>query len=175
VLVIGGGGYSLPKFLITHTKRMRVCVVEIDPEITDIARRRFFLDRAESLSGGRLELVCADGWKWLREEGRRFDVIINDAFKGSKPMGDLDTAEGARLIASRLTDRGVYLANIRCPLEGRRSRVLERTREVFDTEFKNVHVIAECNETPRSLGDNVLVATNRALGDSMGQKTAVGA
>lgn len=175
VLVIGGGGYSLPKFLITHTKRMRVCVVEIDPEITDIARRRFFLDRAESLSGGRLELVCADGWKWLREEGRRFDVIINDAFKGSKPMGDLDTAEGARLIASRLTDRGVYLANIRCPLEGRRSRVLERTREVFETEFKNVHVIAECSETPRSLGDNVLVATNRALGDDAEQKTAVGA
>ena len=31
VLVIGGGGYSLPKYLVTHTKRMRVTAVEIDP------------------------------------------------------------------------------------------------------------------------------------------------
>lgn len=165
VLVIGGGGYSLPKFLVTHTKRMRICVVEIDPEITDIARERFFLDRAESLAGERLELVCADGWKWLRKEERTFDVIINDAFKGSRPMGYLDTAEGARLVASHLTDRGVYLANIRCPLEGRRARVLEKTRAAFAAEFEDVRVIAEYGEAPRSLGNNVLVATNRALSD----------
>ena len=147
-------------------------VVEIDPEITDIARERFFLDRAESLAEGRLELVCADGWKWLREEGRAFDVIVNDAFKGSRPMGYLDTAEGARLVASHLTDRGVYLANIRCPLEGRRARVLEKTRAAFAAEFENVRVIAEYGEAPRSLGNNVLVATNRALSDGGGRITA---
>ena len=162
VLVIGGGGYSLPKFLVTHTKRMRITVVEIDPEITDIARKRFFLDRAESLADGRLELVCADGWQWLRESGRRFDVIVNDAFKGSKPLGDLGTAEGARLIASHLTDEGMYLANIRCPLKGRRSRVLGETAQAFEKEFQSVRVIAEYEEAPRSLGNNVLVATNRS-------------
>ena len=66
VLVIGGGGYSLPKHLIAHTKRMEVTVVEIDPKITQVARERFFLDRAEGLAGERLVLVNADGWEYLR-------------------------------------------------------------------------------------------------------------
>ena len=163
VLVRGGGGYSLPKYLVTHTKRMRICVVEIDPEMTEIARKHFFLDRAERLAEGRLELVCADGWQWLRESGRTFDVIVNDAFSGSKPLGNLATAEGAHLISQHLTSNGMYLANIRCPLEGRRARVLDETKEAFEAEFENVRVIAECGDTPRSLGNNVLVATNHSI------------
>ena len=163
VLVIGGGGYSLPKYLATHTKRMRICVVEIDPEMTSIARERFFLDRAERHADGRLELVCADGWQWLRESGRSFDVIVNDAFKGNRPLGELGTAEGARLIASHLNEGGMYLANVRCPLEGRRSRVLDEVQEAFGTEFENVCVIAENASEPKSLGNNVLVATNRSF------------
>ena len=118
VLVIGGGGYSLPKYLVTHTKRMQVSVIEIDPQMTELARESFFLDRAEKQAGGRLELICADGWQWLRESGRRFDVIVNDAFTGNKPLGALTTQEGAQLIAEHLNERGMYLANIRCPLEG---------------------------------------------------------
>ena len=162
VLVIGGGGYSLPKFLITHTKRMHVCVVEIDPEMTRIARERFFLSRAEQAGEGRLELVSADGWQWLRESGRSFDVIINDAFKGRHPLGELGTAEGAHLIASHLTKGGMYLANVRCPLEGRRARVLDEVRDAFAAEFESVRVIPESPDDPRSLGNNVLVATNRS-------------
>ena len=87
VLVIGGGGYSLPKYLITHTRRMRVTVVEIDPRITQVARERFFLDRVEQMAEGRIETVNGDGWKYLRECGRSFDVIVNDAFSGAKPLG----------------------------------------------------------------------------------------
>ena len=78
LLVIGGGGYSLPKYLATHTKYMRITVVEIDPAMTKIAREEFFLDRAENQAGERLEIVHADGWEWLRASGRHFDVIIND-------------------------------------------------------------------------------------------------
>ena len=61
---------------------MRVTAVEIDPRITLVARERFFLDRAEELAEGRLELVNGDGWKYLRGCGRSFDVIVNDAFSG---------------------------------------------------------------------------------------------
>lgn len=158
VLVIGGGGYSLPKYLVTHTQRMAVTAVEIDPRITQIARERFFLDRAEELSGGRLELVNADGWMYLRESDRSFDVIINDAFSGSKPLGALSNSEGAALIRAHLSDRGLYLANVRSPLTGRKAKTLGQVKEAFQREFSQVEVIPELPDEPEALANNVIVA-----------------
>ncbi len=161
VLVIGGGGYSLPKYLVTHTKRMKVCVVEIDPEMTKLARERFFLDRAEAMAGDRLELVNDDGFAWMRANDRRFDVIINDAFSAGKPLKQLATEEGAQLIANHLTEQGMYLANVRCPLEGRRAQSLELVQQAFQHEFGNLRIIPENPEEPRRLGNNVLIASEK--------------
>ena len=131
VLVIGGGGYSLPKYLVAHTKRMEVTVVEIDPKITQVARERFFL---------------------------AFDVIVNDAFSGARPLGALGNAEGAALIRTHLSKRGMYLANVRTPLEGRKAKVLADVRDAFAREFGSVEVIPERPEEPGVLANNVLVA-----------------
>ncbi len=161
VLVIGGGGFSLPKHLVTHTQRMRVTCVEIDPLMINIARERFFLDRAEKTAGERLEVVCADGWTWLRECGRQFDTIINEAFSGRRPLGPLTTEEGAQLIAEHLSPAGIYLADVRCPLEGPRSRTLTEVQEAFGAVFSRTSVIPERPETPTRPGNNVFVATNR--------------
>lgn len=158
VLVIGGGGYSLPKYLVTHTQRMTVTAVEIDPRITQIARERFFLDRAEELSDGRLELVNAGGWEYLRESGRSFDVIVNDAFSGSKPLGSLSNSEGAALIRAHLSDRGLYLANVRSPLIGRKAKALEQVKEAFQRDFSRVEVIPELPDKPEALANNVVAA-----------------
>ena len=158
VLVIGGGGYSLPKYLIAHTKRMQVTVVEIDPLITRIARERFFLDRVEEMAGERLVLVNGDGWEYLRDCGRSFDVIVNDAFSGAKPLGALGNEEGAALIAAHLTNRGMYLANVRTPLEGPKARPLADVRAAFEREFAEVEVVPEHPEEPGTLANNVLIA-----------------
>ena len=120
--IIGGGGFSLPKYLAMHTRRMQITTLEIDPQMIDIARERFFLGRAEKFAGERFEIVCGDGLAWLATCGRRFDVIINEAFTGRRPLGALETNEGARLIKEHLTPRGIYLADVRCPLEGRGAR-----------------------------------------------------
>ena len=45
-LVIGGGGYSFPKWLAANVADVSTTVVEIDPKVTKIARERFFLDEA---------------------------------------------------------------------------------------------------------------------------------
>lgn len=161
VCVIGGGGFSLPKHLVTHTRRMQVTCVEIDPQMVDIARERFFLDRAEEMAGERLEVVCADGWAWLRDCDRRFDVIVNEAFGGRRPLGPLSTDEGARMVAEHLTPRGMYLADVRCPLEGRRAAPLREVEAAFGKVFARTELIPERPETPRKPGNNVFVARLR--------------
>lgn len=94
-LVIGGGGYSFPKWLVSECPNLRTTVVEIDPKITQIARDHFFLNDLirdyKTESTGRLDLVTDDGWGYLQHSDQRFDLIVNDAFGGRKPLGPLKT------------------------------------------------------------------------------------
>ena len=74
VMVMGGGGYSLPKYLAAYVPAARVDVVEIDPAITQIAREFFFLDECLEKTGaerdGRLRLVTGDAWAHVRRAMR---------------------------------------------------------------------------------------------------------
>lgn len=166
-VVIGGGGYSFPKWLVAHGPTLRTTVVEIDPKITEIAREHFFVDDLiaayDCERTGQLELVNADGWAWLRDCGRTFDLVVNDAFSGKKPLGPLGTREGARLIHERLTPEGLYLANVIAPLEGKGSQHLHEVSEAFCSEFSHVWLIPEAEDEPRVTADNVLVASDRPL------------
>ena len=161
VLVMGGGGYSLPKYLAAHVPAARTDVVEVDPKITRIARERFFLDECLERTGaegdGRLRLVNDDAWGFLRAATEPYDVIVNDAFSGRRPLGPLATDEGARVIGEHLTAGGVYLANVRCPLEGPGARPLREVEEAFRREFASVAVVPEWPDEPRRPGNNVVV------------------
>ncbi|MDO5107516.1 MAG: hypothetical protein Q4D39_04490, partial [Coriobacteriaceae bacterium] len=55
-------------------------------------------------------------------------------------------------------ERGMYLANVRSPLEGRKAKVLEDVRDAFAREFGSVEVIPECPDEPEVLANNVLAA-----------------
>ncbi|MCI6547734.1 MAG: fused MFS/spermidine synthase [Coriobacteriaceae bacterium] len=163
-LVIGGGGYSLTKWLVAHRPRLHVDAVEIDPRVTVIARERFFLDDLiEKYGAERISLVNGDGWDYLRRAERPYDVIVNDAFSGNRPLGQLGTGEGAQLIRERLTPGGVYLANLRCPTRGRRARILEEAKRAFSAQFAHVAYVPEWPDRPEARGNNVLIATDAEL------------
>ena len=91
VVVMGGGGYSLPKYLAAHVPYVSVDVIEVDPAITRIARESFFLDEClestHAESDGRLQLVNDDAWGFLRAADEPYEVIVNDAFSGRRPLG----------------------------------------------------------------------------------------
>lgn len=162
-VVIGGGGFSFPKWLVTHMKPVHVDAVEIDPAIIEIARESFELARVEQECAERINVVCDDGWSWLKVQGEHFDLIVNDAFSGKRPLGPLATDEGAKLIHEHLAPGGTYLANVRSPLEGKNSNTLYETRDIFAAEFAHVWIIPEAPEDPKRLGNNVLVASDSDL------------
>lgn len=164
IMVMGGGGYSLPKYLATFVPAARTDVVEVDPAITQIAREFFFLDECLEKNGaeksGRLNLVSGDAWEFLRAAEQPYDVIVNDAFSGNRPLGPLTTEEGARTIREHLAADGVYLANVRCACEGRRSRVLREVEEAFGREFAHVGSVPEWPDELEKPGNNVFLATD---------------
>lgn len=175
-LVIGGGGYSFPKWLVSEAPDVTTTVVEIDPAVTKIAREHFFLDELEREfrcgETGRLRLVTDDGWAYLKTTDELFDIIVNDAFGGHKPLGPLTTDEGAATVRAHLTPRGIYLANVISPLEGKGSVVLRESIDACKGAFEHVYLIPESPEDASVTGDNVLVASNARL--AIAGKYAVG-
>lgn len=166
--VVGGGGYSFPKWLVAHCPQARVDVVEIDPRMTQLAREWFFLDRLEedfhAERDGRLDLVEGDGWEYLRAAGgRRWDLVVNDAFAGKRPLGALSTEEGARLIHDHLSEGGLYCANVISALEGPKAATLREVAEVFKRELGHVYVFPERPEAPSKRGNNAFVACSQRL------------
>jgi spermidine synthase len=81
--------------------------VERDRTVLRLARSHFGLD------GLRVEVVVDDVFRYLRREGRRFDLVVEDVFVGAlrtvhKPPGLL---EAYPLIARRLRPGGLVVSN----------------------------------------------------------------
>ncbi len=115
VLVIGGGMYTLPAYLIRFCPQLQVDVLEPDETTVSAARKHFGLQElyddipdAEK----RLNIIHAFGREYLSACTKQYDIIINDAFSGSEPAYDLMSREAAVLIHDHLKEAGIYAANV---------------------------------------------------------------
>jgi len=84
VLIVGGGDGGMAREVLKHKAVERVTMVEIDRGVVDMS-----IEHLPSLSAGafddpRLDLVIADGAKFVAETEARFDVIIVDS---TDPIG----------------------------------------------------------------------------------------
>lgn len=162
VLVMGGGGFSLPKYLAAYVPAAQVDVVEIDPAMVKIAREQFFLDECLEKTGaekdGRMSIIVGDAWGALKAAAEPYDVIVNEVFGGKRPLGPMETDEGARVVAEHLAPGGVYLADVRCAMEGRKSAPLREVQAAFGQVFSATEVVPEWPDEPQKPGNNVFVA-----------------
>ena len=67
---------------------------------------------------------------------------------------------GTQVVKEKLAADGVYLADIRCPLEGRGSALLSQVAGVFAQEFTHIAYVPEWPDTPKTPGNNLLIATD---------------
>ena len=165
LLMLGGGGYAWPKHVVAHHPESRIDVVELDPTVTAVAGRYFFLDRCreefETDANGRLGLVCADALAYLESgEGTPYDAIANDLFSGRVPAASLMTPEAAALIHRRLVPGGLYLTNVISALSGEGSGLLQELAATFGTAFAHVHVLPVGAYPEDDRDNNLLIATD---------------
>ena len=122
VLLIGGAGFSLPKFFISRYREMTIDVVENNPEMLDIARKYFFLEelyREYDLEHtGRLNIILDDGYRYLETCRKTYDIIINDAFVGRVADRDPSSDKGSRMVYACLKPGGTYFVNLTTAREG---------------------------------------------------------
>jgi spermidine synthase len=104
VLIVGLGGCSLCRHILKHYPRLQVEAVELDPVVHEFARQYFAL-------GPRVTVHIEEGRQYLERTGRRFDIIVLDAFSETYVPPQLMTREFLDLAGSRLAEGGVLIAN----------------------------------------------------------------
>jgi predicted membrane-bound spermidine synthase len=107
-LTLGAGGCVFPLYLERNYPRSENEVVEIDPEVLEVAEDFFDLSEDSSILR-----VVADARNYVAylQGKRHFDIIYLDAFNSYSIPYHLTTAEFTRQVAELLAPGGLVMAN----------------------------------------------------------------
>ncbi len=159
-LTVGGGGYTLPRYMEALYPNARVDVVEIDPEVTNIAYKQLGLSRDT-----RIHTYNADG-RWFVVNCRStYDVIFIDTFHDLSVPYHLTTEQFAQQLKRILNPGGIIMTNI---VDNFKTGLflpsyIRTLREVFGAP--NVHLLS-VNPNFRDLGIStfIVLASNGSVG-----------
>jgi spermidine synthase len=108
VLHIGGGAFTLPRYIAATRPASTNTVMEIDPAVVDIARADFGLH-----TGPKLRADVGDARVLMkRERPHSYDFVVGDAFAGRSPPWQLTTRQFLVQVRALLRPRGAYLMNL---------------------------------------------------------------
>jgi spermidine synthase len=107
-LHLGGGGFTLPRYLAATRPGTRSVVLELDGELVELDRKRLGVR-----TGPDLRVVVGDARVQLRREpDRRYDLVVGDAFGYLVVPWHLATREMAEQVRRVLRPDGVYTQNV---------------------------------------------------------------
>lgn len=153
-LMIGGAGYSFPKDYLKTYPNAEINVVEIDPQITRIAKKYFRLEE-----NPRLKITHEDGRIFLNNaESNKYDAVLMDAFGSlfSIPF-QLTTVEAAQQISRVLKDDGIIIFNAGGALEGDASRFVRAEIATYQKIFPQVFIFKVAPEKPDTETQNLII------------------
>ena len=105
---VGGGGFTLPRYLSATRPGSRSRVLEVDEPLVELVR-----DRLALRTGPALRVRPGDARVTLREEpDASADLLVGDAFGARSVPWHLATVEFAREIRRVLRPGGVYALNV---------------------------------------------------------------
>jgi spermidine synthase len=127
LLGLGGGGFV--RFARRYFPHLAIDAVEIDPVVVRLARRYFAVrtDRRRKIhvddAAGHLGAALA--------AGRRYDLVILDAYFGSQIPTELKRRKFFTQIRDALTPRGIAIVNVGLPEKRAEDVTLARIASVF--------------------------------------------
>ncbi|MER7054127.1 MULTISPECIES: fused MFS/spermidine synthase [unclassified Streptomyces] len=157
VLHLGGGAFSLPRYLAATRPGSRQDVVEADRGLLDLVAEHLPLP-----DGAGITAHGADARAWLEAApADSADVLVADVFGGSRVPAHLTSVAYAREAARVLRADGVYVANL---ADGAPFSFLRGQLAGFATLFAELALVAEPGVLRgRRFGNAVLVAAHRPL------------
>ncbi|MEA2143027.1 MAG: hypothetical protein QOI64_1457, partial [Solirubrobacteraceae bacterium] len=153
---LGGGGYTLPRYVATVRPGSRARVLEVDGELVKLARRRLGLR-----TGPALRVRVGDARVTLRDEPTdSADVVVGDAFGGRSLPWHLATAQFAREIRRVLRPGGLYALNL---IDQGDLRLMRAEAATLLEVFGDVRLVAHAASGEPLGGNVVFLASDRAM------------
>jgi spermidine synthase len=160
ILVVGLGGGTIPMFLRKHYPSAQIDVVEIDPQIIDLAKRYF-----NFIEDGFLHAYAQDGRAFIEGVQKPYDLIFLDAFSATGIPAHLATKEFLLALKKSLKRSGVIIANKwSTPKVNPLYKSMLRT---YQEVFHEVYTL----RVPEA-GNKVVIALPRLTGLTLNQITA---
>jgi len=162
ILVVGLGGGVIPREMRYYLPALDIDVVEIDPEVTPIARQFFGFHEAD-----RIKVHIADGRMFIRQQLRRdpvpkYDLVILDAFNSDYIPFHLMTTEFLEQVKGVLAEDGVVIANV------------FSSNRLFDAEFKTLlAVFGRCHVFVGAYSSNAMLVALGPTAPALTMKEAV--
>jgi spermidine synthase len=107
ILEIGFGGGSTASYLHRHLPEATVTSVELDEKVVELAEQYFGVKAEPGL-----DIVNRDGRLFMMTDGRQFDAILVDAYRGPFVPFHLMTVEFYELARQHLKPGGVLAQNV---------------------------------------------------------------
>ena len=151
VLHVGGGGFSLPRYLTAVRPGSTNTVLELDAELVQIAQDELGLTDADQLDirtgDARLHLggLPTDG----------YDLIVGDAYSGQSVPWHLTTVEVMAEFRRLLKDDGLYVMNV---IDGGDNSFMRSQLATLREEFPELVVIEPEGGVPANAVNQVIVA-----------------
>lgn len=169
-LFIGGGGYTMPRYLADRFPSSQLTVAEIDPDVTKFVLRRFGLDPA-----GPIKTSNEDARMFLMRhaEGKTYDLIFGDAFNDFAIPYHLTTVEFNRMVNDHLSPHGIYAINIIDDFHS--GGVISSFMKTLGQVFPHLEVMTEEADWRHSgRRTYVVIASQEAIPQDAWQKAARG-
>ncbi len=143
VLMLGGGGYSIPKWLLAghgglDGDKLRLDVVELDAGMTKLAKEAFGLKE-----DARMRIFHEDARRHLTTNTQKYDLVFVDVFNShySVPF-HMGTVEAAAALRRAVHDQGAVMMNIISAFQGEDSYILQSIYAALKSSFKHVYIFA---------------------------------
>lgn len=107
VLFLGLGVGIIPRFVGKHFPGAIIDVVEIDPDIPDIAEKYFAYPKSAGTN-----IIIRDGRDFINRAGHKYDLIFVDAYTTHNIPFQLTTLEFYRKVRAALKPHGLVSVNI---------------------------------------------------------------
>ena len=153
VLMLWGAAYSYPQDFLLKYPEKYIDVVEIDSQMTYIAKKHFWL-----VDNPRLRTFHQDGRVFLNRNTETYDAILWDAFGSffSVPY-QLTTLETVERKYDSLSENWVVLLNIIWALEWDKARFIEAQYNTYKAVFPEVFLLPVSDPYDTSLVQNIML------------------
>lgn len=154
-LVIGGAAYSYPKDFLSKHPDANLDVVEIDPALTELAKKHFRLK-----DNPRLASYHEDGRTFLNTTDNKYDAIYMDAFGSSYSIPyQLTTLEAVEHLYDILNEDGVLITNVISAIDGDKGKFFRAEYKTYLKVFPRVYAFpVHYRGQPESVQNIILVA-----------------